>query len=429
MVARLLFFYILREFCFNKQVSKMAKKQIKQAVKNTVKQAAKKAVKGAAGKASALASKKSAPGKSSKKPAAKSSAKKVVKKNVVRTTSKTLKKSAATAKSAKNTKSFKTSKALTKGAKSAGSKTVAKPVKNSAAKAPAKKAVAKKTTKVVKPAKPVKTVKKVVAPSKSAAKSDSKDRDKKLKKALPKEVIPAVKTAKGPAGVNKEKEKAKKESKDTSSVPDKVAAIKQKPAKRGKGGRKPKNKNDDDEPEIVHDELIEQIIQTTRRQTKQPKGPKIIKTFVNPHESLAAALPEPPKKGAIPKKEPKGKFELEYVVRTSPGILFEFLTTPSGLSEWFADDVNIRDGIFTFFWDGSEQKARLLGYKEEKFLRLRWLDKPEGYYFEFRIERDELTGDISLMIVDFADEASDMQTSKLLWDSQVNKLLHVLGSN
>ena len=135
------------------------------------------------------------------------------------------------------------------------------------------------------------------------------------------------------------------------------------------------------------------------------------------------------KKTPAPKKEPKGKFELEYVVRTSAGILYELLTTPSGLSEWFADDVNIRDGIFTFFWDGSEQKAKLIGFKEEKYVRLQWLDKPEGTYFEFRIERDELTGDISLMIVDFAEEGSDQLTSKLLWDSQVNKLLNVLGSN
>ncbi|MCE9540609.1 MAG: SRPBCC domain-containing protein [Bacteroidetes bacterium] len=135
------------------------------------------------------------------------------------------------------------------------------------------------------------------------------------------------------------------------------------------------------------------------------------------------------KKGTfVPKKEPKGKFELEYVLHTSAGILYEFLTSPSGLAEWFADDVNIHDGVFTFFWEGSEQKAKLLGFKDEKFVRLQWLDKPEGTYFEFRIERDELTGDISLIITDFADEAADQKTSKLLWDSQINQLLHVIGS-
>jgi uncharacterized protein YndB with AHSA1/START domain len=214
---------------------------------------------------------------------------------------------------------------------------------------------------------------------------------------------------------------------------EKVKIIPEKGKKaRGKGGRKPKRKDgDDDEPEIVHDELIEQLILSTKKKKQGHKVPKILKTFVNPMTSLTVAPSETNgKKGnSIPKKEPKGKFELEYVIRTSAGILYEFITSPSGLSEWFADDVNIRDGVFTFFWDGSEQKAKLLGFKEEKYIRLSWLDKPEGTYFEFRIDKDELTGDISLIIIDFADEASDLQTSKLLWDSQVNKLLGVLGSN
>lgn len=214
---------------------------------------------------------------------------------------------------------------------------------------------------------------------------------------------------------------------------EKVKIIPEKGKKaRGKGGRKPKRKDgEDDEPEIVHDELIEQLILSTKKKKQGNKIPKILKTFVNPMTSLTVAPSETNgKKGSsIPKKEPKGKFELEYVIRTSAGILYEFITSPSGLSEWFADDVNIRDGIFTFFWDGSEQKAKLLGFREEKYIRLSWFDKPEGTYFEFRIEKDELTGDISLIIIDFADEASDLQTSKLLWDSQVNKLLGVLGSN
>ena len=60
--------------------------------------------------------------------------------------------------------------------------------------------------------------------------------------------------------------------------------------------------------------------------------------------------------------------------------------SPSGLSEWFSDDVNIRDGIYTFFWDGSEQKARLLTLKEEEFIRYQWMDRSDGSYFEFRIE-------------------------------------------
>ena len=203
-----------------------------------------------------------------------------------------------------------------------------------------------------------------------------------------------------------------------------------KPVKKSKGGRKRKNKtDDDDEPIIENDLLVEQLIQSTKRLKKPSKVPKQLRTFTNPMASLAVAkLLGNNKKGTIPKKEPKGKFELEYVMHTSPGILYEFLTSPSGLAEWFADDVNIHEGIFTFFWEGSEQKAKLLGFKDEKFVRLQWFDKPDGTYFEFRIERDDLTGDVSLIVTDFADEAADLKTSKLLWDSQINKLLHVIGS-
>lgn len=357
---------------------------------------------------------------------------KKVKKNIKSTKSKPVKPARPTGGKAKVTKPAKKSPA--KPARPAGGKvikTAKKPIK--ASKPPAKparpaggkivkplkkkvsKPIAKKGVKVaVKPARPIggKPVKTAKVVNKAIAKVEIV-KSKGLIKPLKEEKIVKL------AEKSVEKEKAK------------IFPVKDKKP-RGKGGRKPKKKDgeDDGEPEIVHDELIEQLIQSTKRKKHGPKVPKILKTFVNPMTSLTVAPENTVKKGgSIPKKEPKGKFELEYVIRTSAGILYEFITTPSGLSEWFADDVNIRDGIFTFFWDGSEQKAKLLGFKEEKFIRLSWIDKPEGMYFEFRIEKDELTGDISLIIFDFADEAADMQTSKLLWDSQVNKLLGVLGSN
>jgi len=294
-------------------------------------------------------------------------------------------------------------------------KKVAKKVSKPAPKATKKvltKKVAKPVKKIKKPLKPIKKAKPIVKkPARSAAKVIKPAKQKVEKKKEIKKLIiakPAKEIKKPIAAIEIPKTK-----------PEKV--------KKGKGGRKPKKaKGDEDEPEIGDDLFIEEIIKSVKPTKNQPKQPKIIKTFINPMTALTPI--DTGKKGALPKKEPKGKFELEYVVRTSPGILYEFLSSPSGLSEWFADDVNIRDGIFTFFWDGSEQKAKLLALKEEKFIRLSWVDKPDGYYFEFRIERDELTGDVSLIVVDFADEASDEHTSKLLWDSQVNKLLHVIGS-
>lgn len=149
-----------------------------------------------------------------------------------------------------------------------------------------------------------------------------------------------------------------------------------------------------------------------------PKPPRVIV------EKVVKELDIPLK---ATKKEPPGRFEIEYVVHTSPGILYEFLTTPSGLSEWFADDVNVKDNQYTFFWDGSQQQAKIIGAKDQKYIRYQWSDKNDGSYFEFKIEVDELTNDVSFIITDFA-EGAEVATSKLLWDSQVNKLLHVIGA-
>lgn len=127
-------------------------------------------------------------------------------------------------------------------------------------------------------------------------------------------------------------------------------------------------------------------------------------------------------------KEPNGKFELEFVVHSSPEMLFEFLSTPSGLSEWFCDDLNIRNGIYTFIWDDQMQQARLLKTVDLQLVRFQWVEKIDGSFFEFRIQRDELTNDISLIITDFADTVSERESSKLLWQSQIEKLLHLIGS-
>ena len=281
---------------------------------------------------------------------------------------------------------------------------------------PVKKIIVKKA--VPKPVKKIVAAKKVTKPEKKIGKKAVAAVIIEKKIAISK-TLKAVKTAK-PVKIEKP-EKIKK-----AELPNNL-----KPVKKSKGGRKPKRKDDDeDEPVIENDILIEQLINSTKRLKKPVKVPRQLRTFTNPMASLAVAKPldANKKSGAVSKKEPKGKFELEYVMRTSAGILYEFLTSPSGLSEWFADDVNIHEGVFTFIWEGSEQKARLLGFKEEKFVRLQWLDKPDGTYFEFRIERDELTGDVSLIVTDFADEGADLKTSKLLWDSQINKLLHVIGS-
>jgi uncharacterized protein YndB with AHSA1/START domain len=126
----------------------------------------------------------------------------------------------------------------------------------------------------------------------------------------------------------------------------------------------------------------------------------------------------------------KEKFEMEFVIHASPSLLFQYLSTPSGLSEWFADNVNSRGELFTFIWDGSEEKAKLLSKKSGERIKFRWLaDDEEGhsYFFEMRIQVDEITKDVSLMITDFSEE-DEIEEAKMLWDNQISSLKQVLGS-
>ena len=124
----------------------------------------------------------------------------------------------------------------------------------------------------------------------------------------------------------------------------------------------------------------------------------------------------------------KQLYTIEYPVRCSPSILYEFLSTPAGLQEWFADKVDERDNVFFFSWNGSSQKAEVLESQEEKFIRFHWLDAPKEEYFEFSIEKSEITNQTILVVKDFA-EKKEVKDQSMLWDYQVKDLFHRIGSN
>jgi len=126
----------------------------------------------------------------------------------------------------------------------------------------------------------------------------------------------------------------------------------------------------------------------------------------------------------------KEKFELEYLLKTSPKVLDNMISTPSGLSEWFADDVNIKDDIYSFFWDGSEEEARLLSKKTGTRAKWKWIEDEEDgndVYFEMRYEVDPMTKAVILTVTDFAepDESEEVQR---LWNSQIADLKRTLGA-
>lgn len=121
------------------------------------------------------------------------------------------------------------------------------------------------------------------------------------------------------------------------------------------------------------------------------------------------------------------KLELEFLVKSSPNILFNYISTPSGLVEWFADDVNVKGKRYTFFWDGDENVAELIKKVNGKYIRFKWDNSPEEEFFEMEIKKDELTGDIALIVTDYADEEESEEIS-LLWESQVQDLRNALGA-
>jgi uncharacterized protein YndB with AHSA1/START domain len=123
-------------------------------------------------------------------------------------------------------------------------------------------------------------------------------------------------------------------------------------------------------------------------------------------------------------------FTIEFDFHASPQLLFQYLSTPSGLSEWFADNVNSRGEDFTFIWDDSEEYAKLLQKKNNEKVRFRWINEDEDqddYHFEFIIQVDEITKDVSLIISDFADE-DELDEAKMLWENLVGSLKQVLGA-
>ena len=128
--------------------------------------------------------------------------------------------------------------------------------------------------------------------------------------------------------------------------------------------------------------------------------------------------------------EGKIKYELEFPINSSPQLLYQYISTPSGLSEWFANNVNSRGEYFTFIWDDAEEKARLASKKADEKIKFRWVDennKDTDYFFEFKILEDEITKDVSLLVTDYAIE-SDMDEAALLWGNQIAELKHIIGS-
>jgi uncharacterized protein YndB with AHSA1/START domain len=125
----------------------------------------------------------------------------------------------------------------------------------------------------------------------------------------------------------------------------------------------------------------------------------------------------------------KEKVVLEYLFKSPPNILYSFINTQSGLADWFCDNTEIDEDIYTFFWGDSQEEARLLE-KSKEHMRWIWLydeDEDAELYFEFRIVPDNMTNEVALVITDFCEE-DEIEEFRMLWDKQLEKLKLKLGA-
>ncbi len=157
----------------------------------------------------------------------------------------------------------------------------------------------------------------------------------------------------------------------------------------------------------------------TKGKETKPKGPIIaVMTGVEPIGGPTRTL----------KRALKERFTVEFYLRATPGSLYDMISTPSGLSEWFCDDVDVRGDQFTFRWGNDSQGAQCLGRKFGELMRFQWdEDEDAGAFFELRIRIDPMTNETCLMVTDHA-WPKDLDDAKALWGSQIHTLQRMLGA-
>tara|TARA_B100001250_G_scaffold319877_1_gene282725 strand:- start:18 stop:392 length:375 start_codon:yes stop_codon:yes gene_type:complete len=122
------------------------------------------------------------------------------------------------------------------------------------------------------------------------------------------------------------------------------------------------------------------------------------------------------------------KYTLEFQIKSSVSVLFNAVSTPDGLSEWFANNVNWKGNVYTFIWDDSEEEAELLKKVNNQLIRFRWLNEDDDTFFEFKIEVDPVTNDVTLFVTDFAEDEEEKENGSKLWEAQVYALMKRIGS-
>jgi len=285
-----------------------------------------------------------------------------------------------------------------------------------------KKAATKKLSKKVSPKKNLK--KKISKPTKKlSSKIVVKPKPKKITKTKPaktsKAIIPKPKSKNTKLKTTPSSAKKEISSKTKVEKESKTITVKPKLTKADAAKNTPKKQN-------IEQITIEKVLEETKEENFLPKSINTSTENSGFSDNLPTDLSSVYSQTTDDLPEPPGKYTLEFVFRVSPELLYKFLTDPIELTEWFCDDVNIRNGIYTFVWNGVPSQARLVKQERNQLVRFHWVEKNDGSYFEFAIHKNLITGDVVLYITDFSSD-DELESNKLWWNNQISKLRGVLG--
>ncbi len=119
-------------------------------------------------------------------------------------------------------------------------------------------------------------------------------------------------------------------------------------------------------------------------------------------------------------------FDLEFLFKASPTMLYKFLTTPACLVRWFCDEVEINQSEFIFIWEGSEEIAELIEDIEDECVKFQMDENEDGEYLEFHLSKSPVTNETIMEIRDYCDE-DEVEDQKQLWESQIERLQREVG--
>jgi len=120
------------------------------------------------------------------------------------------------------------------------------------------------------------------------------------------------------------------------------------------------------------------------------------------------------------------QIHLEELFKSSPKMLYQFITDPACLVRWFCNSVDVTGQTFTFEWEGSEEIAELTEDVEDERLRFIWEDGEDGEFLEFKLSKSPITGETILEITDYCDD-DEIEDTKQLWTSQITAMKQEMG--